>query len=269
MAEFVADWMGINGKQQQQQQPLPRTGVPLWALLDWIHPGAELHSEGRVSMATCGWRAVSCKIGGCRWRLCSHSRIAGQDGHDARHQKAAICCRWAICTGPVVLMTQLDDCSTLFVTPRRRVDGDGRPWMMMMMMMAAMVLTSGGRVSQCWRGKLAGHVRGSDKQDALWSARRRARPRARPRARACAHCVLATLQPSTPLDTRLACISITTLAARPSRFTLSDTAVSLAREPNLLAIYCDTATPAPTHQISHGRASNFSAHRHRAKQPQR
>ncbi|XP_014552179.1 hypothetical protein COCVIDRAFT_41634 [Bipolaris victoriae FI3] len=221
MAEFVADWMGINGnKQQQQQRPLPRTGAPLWALLDWIHLGAELHLEGRVSMATCGWRAVSCKIGGCRWRLCSHSRIAGQDGHDARHQKAAICCRRAFCTGPVVLMTQLDDCSTtLFVTPGTRVDGDGWPWMMMM---AAMVLMSGGRVN-----------------------------------------------PSTPFHTRLAWISITTLVARPSGFTPSDTAVSLARESNLLAIYCDTATLAPAHQISHGRASKLSAHRHSAKQPQR
>ena len=81
--------------------------------------------------------------------------------------------------------------------------------------------------------------------------------------------VLAILQPSTAFHPRLAWISITTLVARPSRFTLSDTAVSLAREPNLLAIYCDTATPAPTHQICHGRAPKLSAHRHNAKQPQR
>lgn len=126
-----AGWASMaSSKRQHQQQPtvqrpLPRTGAPLWALLDWIHPGAELHLEGRVSMATCGWRAVSCKIGGCRWRLCSHSRIAGQHGRDARHQKAAICCRRAICTGPVVLMTQLDDCSTLLATLRTRVDDHG------------------------------------------------------------------------------------------------------------------------------------------------
>lgn len=148
-----------------------------------------MHLEGRVSMATCGWRAVSCKIGGCRWRLCSHSRIAGQDGHDARHQKAAICCRRAFCTGPVVLMTQLDDCSTtLFVTPGTRVDGDGWPWMMMM---AAMVLMSGGRVNVGGANWLSVSVSVSvsDKQDALSSAPRRAR------SRPCAfsHCAISNI----------------------------------------------------------------------------
>ncbi|EUC42953.1 hypothetical protein COCMIDRAFT_39066 [Bipolaris oryzae ATCC 44560] len=235
MAEFVADRMGINGKQQQQQQqrPLPRTGAPLWALLDWIHPGAELHWEGRVSMATCGWRAVSCKIGGCRM------------DNDARHQKAAICCRRAIYTGPVVLMTQLDNCSTLFVTPCTRVDGHGRPWMMMMM---ATVLMSRSRS----RGRVnVGELRGKFGWPCL-SPRR-----ARSRAHVFAHCVIsniAAIHTLPPFHTRLAWISITTLVARPSRCTLSDTAVSLARGPNLLAlaIYCDTATPAPAHQISHG-----------------
>lgn len=66
----------------------------------WVESalGAELHSEGdghvlmEVSWPICGWRAVSCReMDECRWRLCSHSRIAKPAVLDARHRKAAIC----------------------------------------------------------------------------------------------------------------------------------------------------------------------------------
>jgi hypothetical protein len=109
--------MGINGKLAALERALPRMGAPLWALLEGTHLGAELHPERDghvrvVSMAICGWRAASCKVGECRWRLCSHSRIAGQDWFDARHQKAAICCRGpnagANFSGRVVLMMQVE-----------------------------------------------------------------------------------------------------------------------------------------------------------------
>lgn len=57
--------------------------------------GSTSGGEQSSWLTASGCSAISCKekkVGERRWRLCSHSRIASQDGSDARHAKAAICC---------------------------------------------------------------------------------------------------------------------------------------------------------------------------------